>query len=173
MLQLEKLVNPHRRPSRSLWILAGVLLAGAVSVFALVNVLADERSQTARLFEDMAARGNALSLKSRAEMLGRSEEGWQSLQVDRAFPWMQMLYSLEKLSQRDIAILEFVPDKKSRAVLVRGWAKHERALTRYLDVFESEKLWSSVHLAHKQAQAEEGSEAVSFEIRASLSASTK
>ncbi|PWF47844.1 hypothetical protein C7C56_013345 [Massilia glaciei] len=90
---------------------------------------------------------------------------WQTLKDDREFPWNRGFKAIEGAATKDIELLEFVPDKVHRHLMLRGEAKDNAALIEYLDALTMQPHLRAVHLVRRQPAKREGLVFVEFEIR--------
>ncbi|HEY9102946.1 PilN domain-containing protein [Chitinimonas sp.] len=93
---------------------------------------------------------------------------WDAIQSERRFPWPNLLQAIEQTASKDIELLEFVPDKSGRQLVLKGEAKDQKALVVYLEALNEQPELHVVHLAHQQTLVRDRLETVEFEIRAKL-----
>jgi len=94
---------------------------------------------------------------------------WQALAAERAYSWYPVFHALEQASSPDIELLEFLPDKVSGKLVLRGEARNVDALTSYLALMGKQDVLSEVHLAHQKNVVRGSLELVTFEVRALVS----
>lgn len=93
---------------------------------------------------------------------------WESLRAEQRFSWYPVFRSLERASDENIELLEFVPDKRARQLVLRGEAVDMKALKAYLDRLEQQQGFQDVYLAHQKNKMRGSLRILAFEIRASL-----
>lgn len=96
------------------------------------------------------------------------QKHWQTLLSEMNYPWNTLFKSIEKATDKDIALLQFHPDKASRNILFVGEAKTQQALENFLSKLESDTHLQEVHLAKQETIKQERLETISFEIKAML-----
>lgn len=96
------------------------------------------------------------------------QKKWSQLVAERDFPWTRLFQALERSSNKDIELLELVPDKNSRLVIFRGEAKNLSALADFLEKLSVQEGLKSVHLSHQELIQRERLETISFEAKALL-----
>lgn len=122
-----------------------------------------------------AARNAALSQKLGHEArlaakpaVGVDAQHEDAIQAERQFPWAGLLRAIEQTASKDIELLEFLPDKSGRQLVLKGEAKDQKALLAYLEALNEQAVLRVVHLAHQQTLVRDRLETVEFEIRAKL-----
>ena len=91
---------------------------------------------------------------------------WQALAAERAYSWYPVFHALEQASSPDIELLEFLPDKASGKLVLRGEARNVEALTSYVALLARQDVLSEVHLAHQKNVVRGSLELMTFEVRA-------
>ncbi|MDN2700408.1 hypothetical protein O0881_00190 [Janthinobacterium sp. SUN100] len=91
---------------------------------------------------------------------------WDALAAERAFNWYPVFRALEQTTSADIELLEFVPDKPGRRIVLRGEARTSDALISYLGAMAAQGSFDEVYLAHQKRIQRAGMSLISFEVRA-------
>ena len=97
-----------------------------------------------------------------------AQRRWDALAAERAFNWYPIFRALEQASSADIELLEFLPDKVGRHIVLRGEARTDEALTHYLAALAMQDSFGEVHLTHQKKGQRAGLSPLSFEIRATI-----
>jgi hypothetical protein len=103
---------------------------------------------------------------SHAEL--EAERHWNALGKELSFSWYPIFAALEHVSNPDIALLEFVPDKTAGRMTLRGTARDMETLINYIAALADEPVFHEVYLSHQKKIAQNNLEVISFEIRAQL-----
>lgn len=168
MMKRNKYLAPRPRRSSALLMLIAIFLAGATYfVMDVVRHEAEVRSLSNKL-EKLAQTSN---LPAKLKLSSRDlefQKKWLQLAAERDFPWKSLFQAIERSSGKEIELLEFVPDKNSRLIILRGEARHLNALTDFLEKLSRQRGLTGVHLSHQEAIQRERLETVSFEIKAKL-----
>jgi Tfp pilus assembly protein PilN len=168
MDDLKRYLRPQ--PKYTVWLLLAVAIGLAASAWlgflALQQYRIVERAVTRN--DKLAAMQNA----SKAPTPGRAEQEdlkrWTQLKMERDFPWAPLFQAVEKVTGRDIELLEFKPDKLNRTIALGGEAKDRKALVAYLAALSSQRALKNVYLVHQQSVERGALATVAFEIRATL-----
>lgn len=96
------------------------------------------------------------------------QKRWDALKTERNFTWTPVFHAIESAGSSDIELLEFLPDKSSQRVLLRGEARDHKALMTFLATLASQSTLKNVHLTHQENVARERLETITFEIKATL-----
>lgn len=96
------------------------------------------------------------------------QKRWDALKAERNFAWTPLFHAIEKAGSSDIELLEFLPDKSSQRVLLRGEAREHKALMTFLETLASQSTLKNVHLTHQEIVTRERLETLTFEIKATL-----
>lgn len=99
---------------------------------------------------------------------GRQSIRTADLQTERNFPWNQVLWVVEQGVNPDIELLEFVPDKATRQILLRGEARDRQALMKFMEALAAQPLMHNVHLASQERIKRERIETWHFEVKATV-----
>jgi Tfp pilus assembly protein PilN len=165
---LKRYLRPTPKSTSWLWLSAAIGLAAA----AWLGLLA---LQQYRIVEQAATRNDKLATMQNASKTptpGRAEQEnlkrWTQLKMERDFPWAPVFQAVEKVTGRDIELLEFKPDKLNRTIALGGEAKDRKALVAYLAVLSTQRALKNVYLVHQQSVERGALETVAFEIRATL-----
>jgi hypothetical protein len=168
MTDLSQYLRPAARPSRMTWIIAIALFAGAVWAALEAGELHDEYTRVAVAIERLQEHEVVLERAKPTATDLEEKRKWQTLKEERDFPWEQLLLAVTRASKTDIALLELLPDKRSRSIVLRGEARDAAALLAYLNRLESQRRWTNVHLLHQRKEPHERLETVAFEIKATF-----
>lgn len=168
MSDFSHLLRPARRPAWRVWLLAAALLAAGAWLLADTLRL---RAAQERL-EQAQAQERKLQERARAdERRARNPDADKLRQLiaqEQEFPWESIFQGLEQAAGEDIGLLELVPDKLTRVVILRGVARNHEALIDYLERLERQPAWMQVHLTRQKNEARDGLQTLSFEIKASI-----
>lgn len=162
---LLRYLQPVPRPARLWWLVAALLVAG--SIWGGVEVQRRyerlQRQQIALARLQRATRVLPPPTSSRADL--EAARHWDVLRRTLEFSWYPIFAALEHTDNPDIALLEFLPEKSSGTLTLRGNARDMNALADYLDALMREPVFVNVYLAH-QKKAQQGTlPVVQFEIR--------
>lgn len=162
------LLRPRATGRRWLW--GAILMALAVTGWG--TALSWQAQIDARHFEALLRNAKSKRTAAPPPQPTRSETDlarrWHALAVERAYSWYPVFRALEQASSPDIELLEFLPDKASRKLVLRGEARNVEALTAYLALLSKQKILNEVHMAHQKNISRAGLTVMTFEIRASL-----
>jgi hypothetical protein len=160
------LLDPRPRHFLWLWVIALTILALSISLGVEIWL---EYQHT----RDLIARGEQLAAvraRSAAAAPSRTESDeqkrWAVLKNERDFAWGPLFRAIERSVSKDVELLEFLPEKSSRRVVLRGETRNDKALIDFLSALAAQPTLEHVHLVHQQGTAREGMQTVSFEIRA-------
>jgi hypothetical protein len=100
---------------------------------------------------------------SRADL--DAERHWHTVRQELDFSWYPLFAALEHTGDPDIGLLEFIPDKLTGQLTLRGIAHDLPSLTNYLSTLSNEHIFGNVYLSHQKKQLQGNLEVISFEIR--------
>lgn len=164
----QTLLRPRARGAGRLW--GTILMVAAVAGWG--TALAWQAQIDARHSEALLRNAHAQRSAAPPPQPTRTETDlarrWHALAVERAYSWYPVFRALEQASSPDIELLEFLPDKASGKLVLRGEARSVEALTAYLALLSDQKILTEVHLAHQKNVSRAGLAVMTFEIRASL-----
>ncbi|GAB3265937.1 PilN domain-containing protein [Chitinimonas naiadis] len=168
MDRLDHYLRPRPRHGWVFVLFAGLILAGA----AWLGYQAYRQHQTSLLAEAGNARLRS-QLVQKVEPVDSKEQQaeqkhWASIKAERDFPWQTVLIAMENTAAKDIELLEFLPEKRNRQLVLKGEAKDQKALVAYIEALSAQPALRQVHLAHQQALVRDRLETVEFEIKARL-----
>lgn len=165
MDDLSHYLRPVSRHAWAGWVLSLLLVVSTVLLALETHRLhALALDQTERL--DARARAGRVPptpKPSRAELETRRH--WEALRHERNFSWYPLFAALEHATSTDIALLEFLPDKKARTLTLRGSARTLDALTAYLGVLADAPAFEEVYLSHQKRVQLGTSSVIGFEVR--------
>lgn len=142
-------------------VVAGILAAGAHGAGVKAQQLAQSNEIHSR------ARAREMRPKPRPVAL-EDERRWAELKAEREFPWALVFDAVERADKPNIELLEFLPDKVNRRVLLRGEAQDRDAVTAYVTVLADQRSLTQVHVLHLQTLARDNLTTVGFEIKATI-----
>ena len=168
MRDYRTLLRPRARGQCWTWLAALVIVAGA-GWGGHLGLMAQAQAQRSEaiLQQAIAKRSVAPAPKptrSETDIARR----WQALAAERAYSWYPVFHALEQASSSDIELLEFLPDKASGKLLLRGEARNVEALTSYVSLLARQDVLSEVHLAHQKNVVRGSLELMTFEVRAQV-----
>jgi Tfp pilus assembly protein PilN len=168
MDDLSRYLKPVARHMWAWWLAAIVLFAGAAwgaieahRLYLLSQVQAERLDALQR-----ASRVPPPAKPTRAEL--EAERHWTALQQERSFSWYPVFAALENTSSTEIALLEFIPDKTARTLILRGSSRDFDSLTAYLGALAQEPLFHEVYLAHQKNLKQGNLTVIGFEIHMRL-----
>ena len=167
MDDLTSLLRP-RSTNRALpWVVALVLMASA-SMALLLAYQSYVRLETASLMRERLDRLAARKLAPPSRAVIEDAKRWEALALERGFDWHRVFDSIERVGNPDINLLVWEPDKANRKIAVRGEAKNDKALIAFIESLSIDSALKHVHLVRRQPLKRGDTEAVAFEIRATL-----
>lgn len=93
---------------------------------------------------------------------------WEVLLRERAYPWANVFRAVEHVSDPEIELLEFRPDRRAGTVVLKGEGRSAESVMRYLELLQANPTFSRVYLAHT-ANVERGRLSTrAFEMRLTL-----
>jgi hypothetical protein len=169
MHAFSRYLRPPVRQTRWLIITVVILLAGVtwlgMEAFHIHETAVRIRGQSDQLRRMQVS---AQSRKPSADTL-ESQKHWASLKREREFPWPRIFQAIERLNNPEIELLEFLPDKQNRMIVLHGEARNRAAVVAYLEALAAQKTFGNVHLLHQQTVMRGQLETVAFEIKAGIS----
>ncbi|HYD78910.1 MAG TPA: hypothetical protein VEC06_03800 [Paucimonas sp.] len=164
-------LSSYLQPPRQVrwFVLAALALAGlsawlAMEAYLLHGKAAEHKARSERLL----ARQEALSAAKPTRQQLEEQKRWAALKQEQDFPWQRVFQSVERANSVDIELLEFLPDKRNRVIVLRGEARSPEALVGYLDALAMQRAFGTVHLLHQLKAVRGRLETVAFEIKATL-----
>jgi len=165
MERIEAYLAPSPRHAAQWWLASGVAFALAACCASALHwqygELVQRENELAQL--QRLRHVSPPAAPTRADLDLRKQ--WEDLQRELDFSWYPIFAALENASSQQVALLEFVPDKTTRRMILRGNAKNIDALSAYLDALGAQDGFREVHLAHQKAIQQAGGTAIFFEIR--------
>jgi len=169
MRAYRKLLKPRRRWIGAVWFAALALLAAALGMAFMATQYLQSASQWEQALQEARARRVVPRPVTPSRAALEEQRRWAALANERAFSWYPVFRSLEQANSTDIELLEFVPDKGSRRITLRGEARSLDALTDYVAALQVQPALAEVYLARQKNISRGGMALQSFEIRAALS----
>jgi hypothetical protein len=166
-MQIDLLLRP--RPRRTKLIIAAVLsLATAAFLLsiALRNQKATERAEAA-LQLAQRAQPRPAPRKMRPEEIEEARK-WTTMRAELSFSWYPIFRALENANSTEIELLEFVPDKVGKHLVLRGEARDQAALVSYTRTLAQQPVFSKLYLAHQKIEHRQGIDVFAFEIRSEI-----
>lgn len=96
------------------------------------------------------------------------QKQWQQLEKEKQYPWKYLFAAIETATDKQIELLELLPDKASRLVILRGEATNTASLVSFLERLEDNSKLRTVHLSHQEKVTRERLETLGFEIKVTL-----
>jgi hypothetical protein len=97
-----------------------------------------------------------------------SQRHWNALRQELGFSWYPMFAALERTSNPNIALFEFLPDKVARRLTLRGTSRDMKSLVDYLTALSAEPYFYDVYLSHQKKTVQNNVDVVAFEVRMQL-----
>jgi hypothetical protein len=91
---------------------------------------------------------------------------WAALRTEQSFDWYTVFHALERANNPEIELLEFLPDKAGRRIVLRGEARTQEALIAYTSALSIQTAFSELYLANQKLVRITGMDVQTFEIRA-------
>lgn len=147
MIDHQTLLRPRTR-MRPLGYMAALLLALVASTIGYEGYVANrEAAAVTRNNEQLRSRLFA----SRQEPSPQDQElrkQWAALQQERAYPWAKVFRAVEHVSDPDIELLEFRPDRRAGSLILKGEGRTSDSVMRFLERLQDDPTFSRVYLAH-------------------------
>lgn len=150
-----------------------VALAIVLSAAAVGREAYSEQKEAAnfsRLNDQLLRRQAAVNAQPSPPDLERQRQ-WAVLKQDRAFPWAKVFRAVEHVADPDIELLEFRPDRRQGALLLKGEGRTAESVMRYLERLQEDPTFSRVYLAHAASVERGRLQTRSFELRLRLDSS--
>lgn len=167
-IAFERLIAPSYRRSRLLVLCSLGFLLASLYIFSLFQAREEERNLLSARLERMRSTGRMPPKLVVSPRDLEFQKKWSQFNAEREFPWRNLFQAIEKSSNKRIELLEMVPDKNSRLVILRGEAKDLSSLTEFIQKFSDQKGVVGAHLSHQELIVRERLETISFEIKAKL-----
>lgn len=153
-------------------VLLGVITVTMLGISAGLACLALEQHQVVAQATARNDKLLAIQAASATPTTGRAEQDnlkrWTQLKMERDFPWAAVFLAVEKVSNPDVELLEFKPEKLNRKITLGGEARTRKALVAYLEALSKQPALRNVYLVHQQSVQRDALETTGFEIRATL-----
>lgn len=165
---LSRYLRPVPKSGGVWWLISLLLIAGSVWGGVLLYrqhlMILQQKSELFRLQKQ--TRVAPVPKPSRAQL--EDAEHWRSLRRELNYSWYPIFAALERTTNPDIALLEFLPDKGAATLTLHGNAHDVNALTTYLDALSAEATFNEVYLSHQKRVQQAGLNLIEFEIRLKL-----
>ncbi|MCG2583863.1 hypothetical protein [Massilia sp. TS11] len=165
-----KKLRPRSLTGAVLWGAAAILLCGAL--FAGARAWQSQQAlqiQEAQL--DLLKQARKKQAQQRPKPAELEEQRkWTAMQAERDFPWPAVFQAVERSNRKDIELLEFVPEKSTRHLILRGEAQSREAIVSYLEVLAAQPIVETAVLTHEQSSKHDKLMTYSFEIKIKLKA---
>ena len=151
------------------WLLLALSLTG-LTVFVSFHTLvlyqatASMNAKVAELEERYAKRPIIKASKTQQD----EQKQWQRLEKEAQYPWKHLFAAIETATDKQIELLELLPDKASSLVILRGEATNTASLVSFLERLEDNPKLRTVHLTHQEKVIRERLETLGFEIKVTL-----
>lgn len=164
-MEVLSLLNPRPRGAALVRAGAGILLLVSIgAAWQAFEYYQSAESISTRMRELQSRRKPVVQPRpSRAD--AEIQRHWNSLRAEQSFQWYRVFHALEAANNPDIELLEFVPDKAARRIVLRGEARNLEALTAYLGALAEQSAFNDLHLAHQKMVHRSGMDLLTFEIR--------
>lgn len=166
--RIDHYLRPASRRASLWWLVLVMAIAAAVwsgiEAYRHYQYLLQQEHAMARLRR--VSQKPPVPKPSRADL--EAERHWRALRQELIFSWYPMFAALEKTTNPNIALLEFIPDKGAGQLMLRGTAYDVEALTSYLSALSEEAVFSNVYLSHQKKIVQNNVEVISFEVRMKL-----
>ena len=161
-------LRPKTRLPRLFWLC--IIFTAAIAAFVGVQAYRQyQRAEKAILVNLQLLANNAKAVVPPPSMVDIDiQKKWTALKVEREFNWEPLFKAIEKSSTKEIELLEFLPEKNNRLIVLRGEAKSHQALITFLEALALQTSLDKVHLAHQQMMSHEKIVTISFEVKATL-----
>lgn len=166
--QLSNVIKPRARRSPFLLLTVVISISVSLYIFSQFQAREEERQLMSERMQRLRS-SNRLPDKlilSQREL--EYQKKWVQYLAERDFPWSRLFVALEKSANKQIELLEMVPDKNSRLVIVRGEARDMNTLTEFIEKLSGQTGLTGVHLSHQEKIFRERLETISFEVKAKL-----
>lgn len=164
---LHLMKRPARYRAPALMVSFVLLVAGAGLFYSAYESFSGSATTSA----ETAAIRSLLSRKpvitpSRKEL--DAAKRWAALREERDFNWYRVFRAVEAVSNADIELLEFQPEKASRRLTLRGEARNLAALIAYVSALSEQPDIEQAYLANQKTRTDGVLNPVLFEVRAQL-----
>lgn len=164
------LLRPRARFRVLGYLLAAGLMLGALILGYAGYVAHQQTAEIVRANELLRAQQAAAHIEPTPQDLERRRQ-WSALLHERTYPWAKVFRAVEHVSDPEIELLEFRPDRRAGSLVLKGEGRTSESVTRYLERLQEDPTFSRVYLAHT-ASAERGRLLTrSFELRLLLAKS--
>lgn len=164
-MQVNSLLNPRPRGVAFMCAGAGILLAVAIgTAWQALEHFQSAESIAARVKELQTRRKPVAQPRpSRAD--AEIQRHWSNLRAEQSFQWYRVFHALEAANNPDIELLEFIPDKAARRIVLRGEARNQEALSVYVAALAGQPAFAELHLAHQKIVRRASMDLLAFEVR--------
>jgi hypothetical protein len=167
MYDLAKLLQPRPRNLLISWMMVIFLIVATIFAFF-------EAQQLGMLIKtEEIAQAKAYTARQRrsarvTQIDPETTRKWQNLRAEIDFPWSEFFDVVEHATNAQVELLEMVPEKQNKAMVLRGEARDGKALLAYLSALDSAPQVREVFLTRRRSVARAELITVEFEIRATL-----
>jgi Tfp pilus assembly protein PilN len=147
MIDHAAMLRPRARLRHIGYLSALAILLGAAAVGHMAYLAQQEALALAQDNEGLRRRlaaADALPSPHDAEL----QRHWTVLKQERAFPWARVFRSIEHVTDPDIELLEFRPDRRQGTLVLKGEGRSAESVMRYLERLQDDPAFSRVYLAH-------------------------
>lgn len=163
-----KILQPASRHFLAWLILSTIFFCLAVVIAAQTYVLHESReriqAQIAEVENRLAKRPVIKVSKTQLD----EKKQWQQLEKEFQYPWKHLFAAIEKATDKQIELLELMPDKASRLVILRGEATNIASLVAFVERLEDNPNLAMVYLSHQEKVTRERLETLGFEVKITL-----
>jgi hypothetical protein len=167
MQDMKSLLRPPVRTSLTGWLAVFTLLICSAGLAYLSFELKRHSESTAIMRERMEQKIEA-SNRSAIRISPEQARHWQALKAEIAFPWDRIFRVIESATTSDIELLEMVPDKARRSVVLRGEARNIASVVTYIRLLADHAEIDEAFVSRMQYFERAGLQTIEFEIRMSL-----
>ena len=168
MNRLHHFIEPPVGAPYRLWLAMLAVIAAAVGLGGLSFEYHRRASAAELAAEQLRKTRTVKPIPRKSRAVEEEQKRWADLQAERNFPWNQVLSVVEQGVNPDIELLEFVPDKATRQILLRGEARDRQALMKFMVALAAQPLMHNVHLASQERIKRERLETWHFEVKATV-----
>lgn len=152
-----------------LWLLSAFVLIGVTMFvgFKAVN-LYQVQTRILEQVNEMENRAAKRPVTKISKTQQDEQKQWELLEKEKQYPWKHLFAAIETSTDKQIELLELLPDKASRLVILRGEATNTASLVAFLEKLENNSNLRTVHLSHQEKVTRERLETLGFEIKITL-----
>lgn len=167
MIDHAAMLRPRAKLRPVAYVMALAIAVGALAVAYGAFMTQKEAALLARGNEQLRTRQAASRREPSKQELDLQHQ-WEVLLRERAYPWAKVFRAVEHVSDPEIELLEFRPDRRAGTVVLKGEGRSAESVMRYLELLQADPIFSRVYLAHT-ANVERGRLSTrAFELRLTL-----